>query len=491
MGLVGVVLLTALAAWLRWPGLDPGTLWLDDAWVALVGRADTWADFGRIVVTAPLHTSLVWLALLPVDGVSELAAQLPAWTAAVATPAVTYALLRRLGTSTPAALAAATVVTVAPVHVLYATRVKPYTLDALLAVVLLYLAVRVLREPSRSRWVRLVAVALGATLASSLLAIVSAGAVGVPALAGLVAGGERRSRAAVGVAAYLGGAGSWWLMVLRRTVRPGLTAYWADHFVPLDDPAVARTVVAEGTSSILASIAPLPVVVTGVGVLAVVVLLALRSRWLPLLLVVPVLTALTLAVLDQAPWGGGRTDTYLVGVLAIGVGLALDGLALDGVASRRAVAVSAAGIVGVALVAAGLAWGRPGYPEHDVRAFVEQVDAVAAPGEPVVVYPATRWAYALYTDRPVSLVDDPSTANGFEPRVDDDQVVVLPPLRDTPERYLEHLEAATAGADRVWLVASHWASDLGVLQEQMDGLGFAVETRDERRGALLTQYVRR
>lgn len=487
-----VVALTALAVWLRLPGLDPGSLWLDDAWVALVGRAESWTDVARIVVAAPLHTLLVWASLAIAGGPSELAAQLPAWIVGVATPGLGYLALRRAGAVPGAAALAATVVAVAPVHLVYSTRVKSYTIDALLTIALLYLAVRVLQAGTAPRWRRLTVASLLATASTSVLAIVSAGAVGVPALVGWTRGGAERRRAGVSLAAYLAGAALWYLLVLRRTIRPGLTAFWADRFIPLDDPATALTVARTGAVTILEAVSPLP---WGWTVALVAVALAVSVRRhvaTPLLVLVPVATALALAVLHAVPWGGGRTDTYLVGVMAVALGLGVDALSggrRSGV--RRVVAGATAGLVAVALVAAGVTRDRPGYPEHDVRAFVETVDVEAAPGEPVIVYPATRWAFALYTSRELTLVDDPATANGFEPVIEDPQVTVLPPLRATPERYREHLATATADAARVWFVGSHWSSDLGVIRQQMDELGFDVAARDERRGAVLTEYVRR
>lgn len=304
--------LAVVAALLRAGPLDPSTLWFNDAWAALVARADTVGEVLLPALTAPGWTLGLW-AWLGAAGFSNLAAQLPAFALGVAGPPALYLLARRMGISRAGAGLGAAVLLTAPAHVTYSSRVKPYALDALLVVVLLGAAWAVLAGGGGwRRWAGYGGLAALATALSGAVAPVAAGAGGAvlvalwrwrareSELAVASAGGRARrprhdapavtsaSRAGgrpsppsgsppagpaprmgglplVGVAALavyaLFGLAWWWLVVDPR-VSTSVHQYWTFAYLPLTDPGAALAATGRGVTVLLDALAPLPWPVT-------------------------------------------------------------------------------------------------------------------------------------------------------------------------------------------------------------------------------------
>jgi hypothetical protein len=125
----------------------------------------------------------------------------------------------------------------------------------------------------------------------------------------------------------------------------------------------------------------------------------------------------------------------------------------------------------VALVLAGPA---PPYPLEDVRPLVAQAERERGAGEPLIVYPSTIWAYALYTSAPVTLRANPASPWGFSPQVNDTTVILLEPSRDRPDRYVAPVMAAAQGAQRVWLLSSHQRADLAAIKDALRAAGLTI-----------------
>lgn len=490
-----VVLLVALAAWLRAPALGPSSLWLDDAWVALVHRTEGWQELRYVGFAAPGFVAVLkgWLA---VAGPSELAAQLPAFVAGLLAPPAAFLLARWRRWHRAAALVAGMVLVTSPVAILYATRVKQYTVEALLGVVLLALALWLLDDRTdRRRWMAFVGVGGVATAVSAFLAPT----VGAGLLAVLVAELRDGDRAGVGRAVGWGlgyglAALGWYLAVLAPAVTSSISGFWAEDFLTVDAGFGALVAsVRDGMAGVLTGLLPLPV---GVGAVllaaAIVVVVAGRELEVAVLLLTPSVVAVGLAGLQLAPLGGGRTDVHLYPSLALllaaGVAVGLRAGALRGRWWQGAAAVGALGL-SVALVWA--AEPVEGYPRQDVRPLVAEVEDRAAADEVILVYPSTVWAYALYSDRPIHLVADPVSSWGFSPRFEDPRIVVLPPGRDDPGAYQPTVASlASSDTEVIWLVATHWREDIDGLRAQLADAGFAGEEVARRAGALLERYER-
>lgn len=478
------VALGVVSGILRGGPLGPSSLWLDDAWTALVVRADSWPEAAGLAVTAPGFALLLrgWLAAV---GFSETAAQLPAFAFAVLGPPAVYIAAVRARLHPVAGVLGGVLLAVAPAHLTVATRVKQYTLDALLATALIALAWRVLAAPADGRrWSWLLA---GSTVATALSAAV-APVVAAAFLAGLAAAwrdrtGLRPGLYATGAYAVVGTA--WYLAFLRPSVSPALRDYWVGSYIDLSaGPVSASRDLVRGLGGVLAALSALPAVPVGLALLAALVVVGARRPALALLLAGPVAVAGVLAALRLAPLGGGRTDVYLLPGLVLLAAVAVDRACT---ADPRMGAGLAAGAVTASL----LAWPGPApYPHHDVRPLVAELEAELGAGDAVLVYSATRWAYALYTGFGVAFPDDPTQPTGFDVVVRDPRVHVLEPQRDHPERYAPDVAAGIEGADRVWLLASAWQDDLAVLERLLTEAGLREVTRHVRPGGLLVEWAR-
>ncbi len=497
-GLVGV----ALA--LRWPGLDPSSLWLDDAWVALAHRTSGWSELRMVGFSAPGFAVLLkgWLGLV---GFSELAAQLPALVAGVVSPAVAYALVVWRGWHRPAGVSAGIVLAVSPIAVTYATRVKQYTTEGLLALVLLGLALWLADAPDRGgRWAAFIGAGAVATVVSSFLAPY----VGAGVLAGLVAAllardGRTAWRAVAWGALYGVAALGWYLAVLAPAVTTSISGFWAEDYLAVDAGLGGFVAsLASAVGGVLEGLLPVAPALglVGLGVAIALVVLARDGRvtagraWPSLaLLLTPMVVAVVLASSQLAPLGGGRTDLYLYPALVLMIAAGADA----GIRFARrwgVVAATSTSLVVLALAGWLLAGAEraPDYPRYDVRPLVERMEGSAGEDEAILVYPATVWAYALYTSADIHLADDPVSSWGFSPRVEDPRVAVLPPGRDDPDAYLPTVAEVRDGEwEVVWLLASHWREDLDALRLQLAEAGFDGEVVERRDGAVLERYVRR
>ena len=171
---VGVAALLALGAYSRAHGFSNLDLWFDDAWAAMPARVGLSAAI-HMVLTAPGY-GLAMRSWIRLDPVTTWWAQLPAFVLGLlAIPAV-YALIRWLRNPRWVALGAAVVITVSPLAVQYATRVKEYPFDLLAACALLALAERARRAPSSRRLAALAAASVAALFISAGTVPVVAGA---------------------------------------------------------------------------------------------------------------------------------------------------------------------------------------------------------------------------------------------------------------------------------------------------------------------------
>lgn len=263
--------LIAAGAALRCPALGPSSYWLDDAWVALASRAGSVADFVDTAFTAPLFNHLTGLILRLADA-APLAGQAVPFAAGSALAGLAYWGLRAFGAGRLPALAAALAAVFSPVSIVYATRVKPYTGEALLVGALVLLAVGVAHQrvaPARYAAVAAVGVLWSAT-------------VGVAAVAALGAAFAVRSidarRPDAETARWLAGAVvallAYWGLYLRSAVPDRMYDYWESSFVRVGSvPDFARSVVSQ-TSKAADALLPLPAGL-GAAVLAASALVAL------------------------------------------------------------------------------------------------------------------------------------------------------------------------------------------------------------------------
>lgn len=155
------------AAWRASIDLDPGSLWLDDAWVTALAQAGSWSALGASPSSAPTGFKALVALAVGLGGDLEVAAQSVAFVSGLLGIGLVGALAFRLGGNAVAAFCAAAWVGFDSVFLLEMARVKPYTLD-LCVVALQGLAFVALVEGySRRRvWAFVVVVLAGLTVSS-------------------------------------------------------------------------------------------------------------------------------------------------------------------------------------------------------------------------------------------------------------------------------------------------------------------------------------
>ena len=407
-----LVLLVGVALALRAPALTSVGLYRDDAWPALAARTDLGRAL-RLGITVPGFELAVRLWM----GVSRstLWAQAPVLVASLATVVATYVLVRRLGCGRTPALVAGGILTLAPVHVLYATRLKQYSFDGLLAVAVIAAAVWLWARPgSRSRWALLLGVCTAAALFSASTVPVGIVAMGASAWRGLRAGAAPGTTTALGprgparrLAVVVPGvyalAMAGYATAVLGSVPPQLHALWEPGFVDASSPGRLVSTTWDVVSAFAAGLfyrrGPLgPLVLTA----AVVGAVAYR-RDLALLAVGPLAVAFALAVARRAPFGGGRTDAYLYPGVALAVALAVHHAVDAGwfarVGERLVHGTVAVGIFAFALTAGRAHVRHNPYPGVDMAGLQAAVARQQEPGDGVVVTPFSRYPWALYGER--------------------------------------------------------------------------------------------
>jgi hypothetical protein len=464
--------LTIASALLRVSPMGPSSLWVDDAWQALVGKVGSLADVWHIGLTAK-GFSLVLSAWLHIFGLSSWSAQALPFLLGVAGPPLLYVVARHFGLSRVSALLAAGLLLVSPGHMTYSSRVKPYTADALLAVLLLDRAHRVLTRPfDGRRWIELSVVGVISVFISAGVAPVAAAAVGAGVLAAFL---ERRAipRVAVVCIAGLGAfAAVWWVAIIRPAINPALHDYWNYRYIffnhglsqGLTDSVSRVTAVSFGFSS-------LPKVLTTVLLLGTACVVLVRRPAVGVLLVTPTVLAYLLAVLQVAPLGD-RTDIYLYPSLALLAAIAFQELPF----TRPEFAVTGAAVLAVA-VAATLPHPDP-YQQEDIRPLVAQLWSQLQPGDAVIVYPDAQYALAYYSPWSFQVRPTDLRSQAFEVRFTNAPDVAVLDATDLTG-YVRQLRGDLRGYHRVWFIVSHPSGDVAALKQDFARLGYIpVETVD-------------
>ncbi|HEX4493318.1 MAG TPA: glycosyltransferase family 39 protein [Acidimicrobiia bacterium] len=435
--------LTALAIFTRDRPLAPHSLFLDDAWVSVGYRSHGLAQLARTTFTAPLFSFATDLWLKAV-GLTSLHAQMLAFVAGVVGPAAVYLVARSMRMNRAAALVAGALLLFAPLHMEYSSRVKEYTLDALLTAAVLVVAWRTLESPTRRRVIVLTATAIVASVASLTVAPVVAGAFAALTIRA-VRTRTHRVVAAIATGSYALAAGSWWALVIRPASNSPLHRYWQiedgfwtdDHLRVRSELGLTLAHVARGFSALP------PALTLALLALATIVAFA-HGIERALLLVVPGATALLLSAANVAPIGG-RVDIYLYPTFALLLAFAVEPL----LRRRGWLVIAPIALVAVLLSVTPL---PRYYPNENLEPLVASLEARAAPRDPIVIYRMSVWGFALYTRWPVRFV---RSATGAVPFTAD---VARPDIYEVaggrPANVVDPIEDRRR-VDRIWFLGSH------------------------------------
>lgn len=491
--------LTALAVWLRHTGLNPSSLFIDDAWVAVTHRL-TWSELPRVDFTTPGFSAITkgWLDLV---GYSNLKIQLPVFAAAIVLPAATFVLLQRRIKWYWAAVAA-TLLAISPIHIVYSVRVKQYSMEALFALALIAGASAVIDAPhQRRRWTALTLVSAFALVTSfSTIFVV------VPACAGAVVGlglsrrdaGSIRSMFAADEGAALVRmtvlgifAVVWFFSMIAPSLSNELNDFWADNYLPTGQGFRAfLSAWYELSVQTFEGFVTLPGGATA-GLLAVAGLLLLSRR--PALLIVlagPYVALVVASSLQMAPLGGLRTDIFiypaLASLLAFGLheceALVRTHWSLASPAIRFAPLALTVTITGVLAMQATPE--QSAYPVEDLAPLLADLEERQEDGDAVLLYYGASYHYAVYTDVPFDVVD---RGLPFEVAFEQRNLVQMGNHRFEQERYRGYIDEAAQRGDRVWFVVAHpWDGDIGTITNMITDAGLRSTWDRQLAGASLT-----
>ncbi len=465
--LAALVVVAAFGGALRGGGLTSQGLWRDDAWVALsghVGIGEAW----QMWATAP-GTYLVDRTVLVLGSGSTIWAQMPAFVAGIAAIPATYALARCFRLSRLAGVLMATGIALAPLCIIYSTRVKEYEVDILLSCATLAVGEVARRTPGARQLATLAVVSVVAFACSATVAVVIAGVW----LAQAVATWRGRRRGwprpvvVAAVAAVCGCAAV--ALIFYDEISPSLARFWAAGFV--SHQSIGSFVSSLGwivwhlladAVGLGALSAPLRVVLLGLWLaIAVVGLRANRSMLAPAL-------ALVLAVLASVarvqPLGTGRTDQYLYPAVllltAAGITRIAAAIARDiGRRPRREVRAIAATSLVVGVLVLGLwtahAWSvRPTYPGVDVTALAAQIDRHEQAGDHIFVSELARYPWALAEDPHPDVRFGSTWAAGFTVVSTQPDVFIVPSEYYEGDSHPKAWAAAVERDHRLWFVWS-------------------------------------
>jgi hypothetical protein len=463
------IAIAAAAAWLRRRQLGPPSLWLDDAWPALVSKVG-WIHVPEVGLTAPGFAAILKL-WLDVTGFTATKAQSVAFTFGIAGPALIWLLCIARGLGRPAAALATVILVTAPADIVYSARVKQYTLDTVLVIGLLCLGWRLITAAQENgRWIQFTIAAIVATAISSALVPVACGGY----VAGLFVARRAGRDVAVRLARYLGAYGVfgavWWLVMLRPRLGPALHQYWRAFYFQTNNPVdFAKSVVRMPTRFDM-GFADIPGGFVIVLVLAAAVVCWKWNRDAAMLLFTPLLLAVVLSLLQLAPLGTGRTDLYLYPILAVVLAVG----ASEVIRRAKFPGLFLVGVVVVALVAS--ATTPSAYPQEDMKRAVQMLAGQAQPGDTVMVYYGGKYAFALYSPWPISVSPTKRETNGFDVRIHRSHTVLLPSYHDRT-LYPATVKRLSANVKRLWLIGAHGHLDVVTIERALVAAGFDTHRR--------------
>jgi hypothetical protein len=452
-------LIVVVGALTRIHGLTSGSLFTDDAWVAITNHEPIGTAL-RMVVTAPGFTLFerFWTGLAPQ---TTWFAQLPNVASSLAGIVAVYALARYWRYPTWVALIGAAILAISAESTAFATHLKPYPDDVITAAGLLWLGERARRDLSAKN---LAVVALASVIACAW-SFTNAVIVGAVFAVLFITCLRRRSSLAT-FAITAGVAGLFitglYLGVIRREVTPALNQYWRLSYIntgtfhaflhstraSIDN--LIGTELGRSSHHHLLHLAGMLYEYLLVALLILGASVSWRKNTMPL---VAIALAYCLAIAHKIPFGSNRTDAYLFPglILIIGAGITWISRRLKERAATPVVAVAAWGTI--AAVTLGLALSLtnpPGYIGGDLAKAMPAVDAaLQQKGAVLLIEPGTRFVWAYQEDPTATIIFGPSFNTGYSFVSSRPNVIIVPQTPQEPGFTLAPSIAKLKGATHV------------------------------------------
>ena len=421
--------LAALAAFQRWPGLNPSSLYLDDQWAASLIKAGSPGIWWEIMPQIPLGFLLIIKALFHAGGRTDLSLQILSFVCGLLqVPAMGLVAWMLTGRMSLGLLAAALCV-LCPGFGEFATRVKPYTLESLLTTAIIGLSIPWARRGDVKALRTLICAALASLMFSFTVLVVSVCLVGT--IYAFHAWNERRVvrcwAEAGWIAALVVGSILTYLFMARKQTNWSLIEFWEPYYLPWQSArATLNFLGAKGLDAIrlafpetLSAYVPWLVAAGLVGALAV-----KETRLIGLAFMSFYAALLIMAALKMYPMGGGRTDIfgYPVSLLAA---TSVFVPVLRAKRIGRAVGALAA-LATLLLVWEGKDRRFPYINANDSKAAIQFLAGHIRDEDGLIVYPHANWAIAYYGKWPYRVIPDDRVANNFSTMILRDRTLTLP-----------------------------------------------------------------
>ena len=473
---------TSVAVTLRISGLNPDSLWLDDAWQAVLSNTalHTQLEFSS---SAPLgFTALIGFAANLISDL-ELGYQLPVFIISILQIPLFFVFLQRVTQSRVLALWGASFCCISNPLILYSTRIKQYTLDAFLVT-----AVLILFHSLWKNSIRLLPVTVSCALASIFsftVLIVTTLFLNIFLLREIIQNKcnwpDIRTTVYC-VFCYNLTVVTFYLAILKQQNSHALNTYWENYFIPLDKGAwICFQAIIEHFPDIIISAFPRGLLgfipfdswkfsnLFIIAIIIITILLAMRNfiirygmdvYWCYAILSVYA-GMIILSGLKIYPLGGGRTDiftfpiTFLIFLSSFG-----------GIGERLKPSVNTY-LPQVTALLFLIIFGIPSLREKtmsypmtgNTSQLIDIVEEKINTQDVLIIYPHGNFVYGHYTKMPTKLRKTKNYGTGFEVVVDRPNVHVLPGIlgyRQNPILLKPALNVALSKAPgRVFFFGNH------------------------------------
>jgi hypothetical protein len=492
----------ALVAFVTRLNLPSDGLFHDDAWQALAVSRGGPSDFPMVGQMQPGYTLglMLWERTFGSGTASMIA---PALIAGTVGPPALYLVLRHLGYARSISLLLGAALAAASTHIVFSDRVKTYTGDVLVVLLLVvlvpHLATRRWTKAAGVSWF-LASVAIATFSPFALLSVVAAGIV-----LALHPTDDRRVRLA-STGAQLASCALLVLIEMRTYSARALRGFWSgkDAFIHISaNPfEVARDVVRHSLRVVAVFPAggswwqPVALIVAIIGV----VFMATRGRQVVLgrFLLLLALFAVLGALVHRVPFGarlsgdGGRVALWLIPAIAVGIAAVL-ARARGALADRRGrAAFDAVAVVVTIATLASVIGARYEYPNEGARRASRAVMAELGPHDAVWITRSAFFPFALQSGAPVRLRATPNRIVGFLPDFTDPRFHLVDFGTTSSE-----LAGSLTHVDRVFVVnaggqgSKRYAEYLAKLGFTLTYRGFVHERTEQLGHAHVDQWQRR
>jgi len=507
---VVIVLVLGATAFLYRRQFPTDGFFFDDGWQAFGAVRGSFSQLLTVGQTQPLFGLglMVWSRIIGHGTVTMIT---PALIAGSIGPPALYLVLRRFGMARSIAALLGAAMVVCTVHIVYSGRVKVYTSEVLVVLLL----ASVLPWVARRSW--RVSTAVGWLVGAMLLASVGSFAMLATVAAGIILvlhpRRDLRLRIAT-VAAQAVGV----LVLLAAVSRTHDEQQLADFFARYDAylPATLNpvTFVREMFHHLTRITAAFPggpawlavvclvVAATGLGIAAVHGgARSIAARFM----IVMVLIAVIGSVAQQVPFGPrrpvARVILWMIPIVAFGIAVVLDRARRE-IASRgwswKFAFDTSAFVVAALLLLTGRAT-QPPYPNGGAAAASRLAMERLGPRDAMLMTPLAMYSFALDSGASGRVQPAPDRDQGFLPEFDDHRIHVFATL---PKSELARLDQAVASADRVLVVDLVLRSTINstfagpvvqyrtTMSKELQRQGFEIESTAELNTAAVTVWHR-